>query len=102
MRSHRGVDTLMVHAGDPEPRILGAISMPIFQSATFELPVPGGPPDVHYLRNSNTPNHQALERKLAALENGESALVAASGMAAISTTLLTVLSAGDHVLAQDG
>jgi len=38
---------------------------------------------------------------VAALENAEAALVAASGMAAITTTLLTVLSAGDHLLAQD-
>jgi cystathionine beta-lyase/cystathionine gamma-synthase len=50
---------------------------------------------------NNSPNHQALHEKLAALENAQSALVAASGMAAITTTLLTVLSAGDHLLAQD-
>ena len=43
---------------------------------------------------------QRLHAKLAALEGSEDALIAASGMAAISTTLLTVLSAGDHVLAQ--
>jgi cystathionine beta-lyase/cystathionine gamma-synthase len=41
-----------------------------------------------------------LHTKLAALEGAEEALIAASGMASISTTLLTVLSAGDHLLAQ--
>jgi cystathionine beta-lyase/cystathionine gamma-synthase len=56
---------------------------------------------IRYLRLNNSPNHLALHRKLAALENAEAALVAASGMAAISTTLLTFLSAGDHLLAQD-
>ena len=47
------------------------------------------------------PNHTALHEKLAALENGEAGLVTASGMAAISTALLAVLSSGDHLLAQD-
>jgi len=57
--------------------------------------------DITYIRLNNTPNAQALADKLASLENAESALVTASGMAAISTSLLTVLSAGDHLLAQD-
>jgi cystathionine beta-lyase/cystathionine gamma-synthase len=50
---------------------------------------------------NNTPNHLVLHDKLAALENAERGLVAASGMAAISATLLTVLSSGDHVLCQN-
>jgi cystathionine beta-lyase/cystathionine gamma-synthase len=50
---------------------------------------------------NNSPNHLALHRKLAALENAEAGLVAASGMAAITTSLLTILSAGDHLLAQN-
>jgi cystathionine beta-lyase/cystathionine gamma-synthase len=56
--------------------------------------------DLGYIRLNNTPNHKALHAKLAVLEGAEAALVAASGMAAISTTLFTVLSAGDHLLAQ--
>jgi cystathionine beta-lyase/cystathionine gamma-synthase len=50
---------------------------------------------------NNTPNHIVLHEKLASLENGEAALVTASGMAAISTVLLAVLISGDHLLAQD-
>src|SRR5208283_2123075 len=46
-------------------------------------------------------NHIALHEKLSALENAEAALVMASGMAAISTTLLSILSSGDHLLSQD-
>ncbi len=57
--------------------------------------------DLKYIRLNNTPNHRALAEKLAALENAEDALVTASGMAAITTTLLTLLSTGDHLLAQD-
>ncbi|HKF98314.1 MAG TPA: aminotransferase class I/II-fold pyridoxal phosphate-dependent enzyme, partial [Steroidobacteraceae bacterium] len=58
--------------------------------------------DIRYLRINNTPSQVALHAKLAALEGGETALVMASGMAAISTTLLTVLSPGEHLLAQSG
>lgn len=97
----RRLETKLIHAGEPEPRILGAVSMPIFQSAMFEYAGETSYDDLRYIRLNNTPNHDALHRKLAALENGEAALVTASGMAAISTTLLTVLSAGDHLLAQD-
>jgi len=95
------LDTRIVHAGEPRPRILGAVSIPIFQSAMYEY---GGEADYHdlkYIRLNNTPNHAALHAKLADLESAEAALVTASGMAAISTALLTVLDAGDHALVQD-
>ncbi|MGH9458328.1 MAG: trans-sulfuration enzyme family protein [Thermoanaerobaculia bacterium] len=94
------IDTKAVHAGEPDPRPGGAIAMPIFQSSTFETTDVQSYHDVRYARLSNTPNHLALHAKLAALENAEAALVTASGMAAIATTLLTVLHAGDHVLFQ--
>ena len=97
---HR-LETKLVHAGEPEPRIEGAVAMPIFQSATFEY---GGGGDYHnlrYIRLNNTPNHTALHKKLSALENAEDAIVTSSGMSAISTALLAVLSAGDHLLVQD-
>jgi cystathionine beta-lyase/cystathionine gamma-synthase len=94
------IETQLVHAGDPRPRIDGAVEMPIFQSATFEYRGEARYDDVRYLRLNNTPNHLALHAKLAALEGAEAALVSASGMSAISTTLLTVLACGDHLLAQ--
>jgi len=75
--------------------------MPIFQTAMFEYAGETSYHDLKYIRLNNTPNHIALHEKLAAIEKAEAALVAASGMAAISTALLSVLSAGDHLLAQD-
>jgi len=75
--------------------------MPIFQSAMFEYKGEMSYHDLKYIRLNNTPNHTALHEKLAALENGEAGLVTASGMAAISTALLAILSSGDHLLAQD-
>jgi cystathionine beta-lyase/cystathionine gamma-synthase len=100
-KNYTRIETKLIHAGEPEPRIRGSVGMPIFQSATFEYGGEASYHDVRYIRLNNTPNHTALHEKLAALENAESAIVTASGMAAISTALLTVLSAGDHLLAQD-
>src|SRR4029453_17095264 len=101
MKTYKRIETKLIHSGEPEPRILGAVSLPIFQSAMFEYTGEESYHDIRYIRMNNSPNHVALHQKLAALENAEAGLVAASGMAAITTTLLTVLSAGDHLLAQD-
>ena len=101
MHSSRRIATKAIHAGEPEPRIFGSVTVPIFQSAMFETAGGEGYHDIKYIRLNNTPNHQALHAKLAALENAEAALVAASGMAAISSALLAVLSVGDHLLIQD-
>ena len=104
MTRSKNLTTLAVHAGEPRPRIGGAVSLPVFQSATYEEQ-PADARDYHavrYMRLSNTPNHLAVQAKLAALEGGEAALVTASGMAAITTALLSVLKRGDHVLAQSG
>jgi len=100
-KTNREIDTKLIHAGEPNPLIQGAVSIPIFQSSTFEYAGQESYHDLRYIRLNNTPNHVALHEKLAALENGEAAVVSGSGMAAISTTLLTLLSAGDHFLAQD-
>lgn len=95
------LETRIVHAGEPVPRILGAVEMPIFQSAMFEYAGETDYHDLKYIRLNNTPNHTALHAKLASLENAEAALVTSSGMAAITTTLFAFLSAGDHLLAQN-
>lgn len=95
------LETRIVHAGEPVPRILGAVEMPIFQSAMFEYAGETDYHDLKYIRLNNTPNHTALHAKLASLENAEAALVTASGMAAITTTLLAFLKTGDHLLAQN-
>jgi len=99
--SVRHIETTLIHAGEPKPRIMGAVSLPIFQSSTFEYGGQDSYHDIKYIRLNNTPNHIALHQKLAALENAEAAIVTASGMAAITTTLLTILGSGDHFLAQD-
>jgi cystathionine beta-lyase/cystathionine gamma-synthase len=94
------LETKLIHSGEPRPRIHGAVSMPIFQSANFEYADETDYHSLRYIRLNNTPNHDVVHQKLAAAENAEAALVTASGMAAISSTLLTMLSAGDHLLVQ--
>jgi cystathionine beta-lyase/cystathionine gamma-synthase len=101
VKTNQQIDTKLIHAGEPKPLIHGAVSIPIFQSSTFEYAGQESYHDLRYIRLNNTPNHVALHEKLAALENGEAAVVCASGMAAISTTLFALLSTGDHFLAQD-
>jgi cystathionine beta-lyase/cystathionine gamma-synthase len=101
IKSYKHLETKLIHAGEPDPLINGAVSMPIFQSVMFEYTGETSYHDLRYIRLNNTPNHVALHQKLAALENAEAALVTASGMAAISTSLLTILSSGDHLLAQE-
>ena len=95
-------DTLLVHAGEPRPRDGGAVAMPIYQSSTFEETEGRDYHDIRYARLSNTPSHEALHGKLAALEGAEAALATASGMAAVSAAFLSTLRSGDHLLAQEG
>ena len=98
---YKSIETKLIKAGEIEPKILGAVSLPVFQSSTFVYGGEDNYHDVRYIRLNNTPNHHVLHEKLAAIENAEAAIVAASGMAAISTTLLTFLEKGDHLLVQD-
>jgi cystathionine beta-lyase/cystathionine gamma-synthase len=95
------LDTQIIHAGEPVPRICGAATPPIFQTTVFQHGGGGDYHDIPYPRLSNLPNHRILHEKLAALEGAEEALVTSSGMAAISSTLLAVAGRGGHVLVQD-
>ncbi len=97
----KNIATEVIHAGEPHPRVGGAVCLPIFQSAMYETGTATSYHDIQYIRLNNTPNHIAVQDKLAAIENAEAAVVTASGMAAISTALLAVLRAGDHALFQN-
>src|SRR4051812_29846505 len=94
-------DTTAVHGGEPRPGIERAVTLPIFQSSTFEY---SGETDydlLRYIRLNNTPNHIALGDKLAELEGAEAAVVTASGMAAITSALLALVEPGGHVISQE-
>ena len=95
------IQTQLIHAGEETKAHEGAVALPVFQSATFEHRGDTPYDEIKYARLNNTPNHRVLHEKLARIAGGEAALVAASGMAAITTALLTVLKKGDHLLAQN-
>jgi cystathionine beta-lyase/cystathionine gamma-synthase len=101
MSDEPSLSTRLVHAGEPRPRLGGAAVVPIFQSTVFEEQEKASYDDIRYPRLNNTPNHVVLGEKLASLEGGEAGLVTGSGMAAITTTLLSVLQGGGHLLVQD-
>lgn len=93
----KGLNTICTHVGGVEDKqFKGAVS-PLFMSSSYAFQ------DVdikRYPRYFNTPNQEALSKKIATLENTESALIFGSGMAAISTAILAFLQAGDHIVVQ--
>lgn len=74
----------------------GAVSFPIFQTATFARPSVGNSTGYDYSRLQN-PTREHLEKIVAALENGVGALAFSSGMAAIAT-LMELFQPGDHLV----
>ncbi len=91
-------NTICTHAGElKDEQFKGAVS-PIYLSSSYEFM------DVdtkRYPRYFNTPNQEALSKKIAALEHTQAAMIFSSGMAAISNVLLTFLKSGDHIVLQN-
>lgn len=98
MTKHKaGINTICTHYGELEDtQFKGAIS-PLYMSSSYAYE---GVETKRYPRYFNTPNQEALAIKIAALEHAEAGLIFGSGMAAISTSLLAFLKAGDHVVLQ--
>lgn len=92
------VGTLCIHAGTHLDPATGGACSPIYTSTAYAFPNPANANI--YPRYFNTTNQRVINRKLAALEQGEDALVFGSGMAAITTLLLTHLGPGDHAVFQ--
>jgi cystathionine gamma-synthase/cystathionine gamma-lyase/cystathionine beta-lyase len=95
------LDTLAVHGGERRPGPEGSVVFPIYQGTVFSVEPGTGYHDIRYIRLNSTPSQVYLHDKIAALEGAEAALATASGMAALTTVLHTVLKAGDHLLASD-
>lgn len=98
--------TTAVHAGEDPRNHLGSLSVPVYQTALHVFPDAeeghliheGHKPGFFYGRMGN-PTQSALENALCQLEAGEAALALASGMAAISNTVLSIVEPGDHIVA---
>ncbi|GIW99984.1 MAG: cystathionine gamma-synthase [Pirellulaceae bacterium] len=100
-----GFSTLSVHGGEARSKPLDAITDPIVCSSTYTFPDTQSVIDFieqkqqreEYGRYGN-PNERVVERKLAALEGGQEAIVFSSGMAAIVGLLMAKLNAGDEIV----
>jgi cystathionine beta-lyase/cystathionine gamma-synthase len=91
-------ETLAIHDGQaPEPRT-GAVSVPVYQTSTYEQDAIGHPRLGYDYSRSINPTRQALESALALVENGKYGLAFASGVAA-TVAALQVLKPGDQILA---
>jgi cystathionine beta-lyase/cystathionine gamma-synthase len=93
-------DSRAIHGEGPvRPRRPGTpVVPPLVRSATYLGGGPDDPEELWYARYGNTPNQIQVARKMALLEGAEDGLVVASGMAAISLTLLALTRVGDHVV----
>ena len=93
--------TKCVHEGEIKDTMYQGIVSPLFMSTTY--PWYGGEDAEKkpYPRYFNTPNQEFLSKKIAALENGEKALIFSSGMAAISTSIMANVKTGDHIIFQE-
>jgi cystathionine beta-lyase len=97
-------ETEAVRGGTSLHKKNGPLVTPIFQSSTFEVTdseeqVRAADTDRYYTRYGN-PTHTVVENALAELEGAEAALLFSSGMAAITTSILALVKAGDHIVAQ--
>lgn len=100
--------TNALHAGHDVTAHGGTRAVPIYQSTSFVFEDADHAADLFSLAKPgyiytrlNNPTNDILEQRLAALEGGIAAVVTASGMAAISTSLLTLLKSGDHIVASN-
>ena len=105
MKKHKHhPETEAVRGGTDLHRKNGPLATPIYQTSTFEVTdseqqVRATSTDMFYTRYGN-PTHTVAEKSIADLEGADAALLFASGMGAITTSLLALLKSGDHVIAQ--
>jgi cystathionine beta-lyase/cystathionine gamma-synthase len=108
----RGFASRAIHAGERPDPVTHAHNPPIFATSTFAFDTAAEKedavdrslawePGVYFYSRTGNPTNRALEEKVASIEGAEDAVVAASGMAAVSATLFAHLGAGDHLVAGD-
>lgn len=95
---HPHKETLCVHGGTYHDAATRGVNTPIFTSSSFEYL---DREDCPYPRYFNTPNQEAVVRKVCALEGAEDGVLFSSGNAAMSSTVLAFAGAGDHVVMLD-
>ncbi len=97
-------ETEAIHGGENLDKRNAPLAQPIYQTSTFQVTdsdeqVRATHTDMFYTRYGN-PTHTAAEKRIAELESAETALLFASGMNAITTSIFALVKAGDHIVAQ--
>ncbi len=90
--------TIAIHKGTLRDSRTGGVNTPIYTSSAYDYI---NKDDTFYPRYFNTPNQDAVAKKIAAFEHAQAGLVFSSGMGAISTSILSYAGAGDHVVMLD-
>ena len=104
----KSLATRSIHAGEPRKKYADSLTTPIIQTSTFvfqdsrhiEDCTKNGKEHFEYGRYGN-PTAQIAERRLANLEGAEDCIVFSSGMSAITTTILSLVQSGDHIVITD-
>lgn len=106
--SEKSFSTLTVHAGEDLTENHGAVSVPIYNTSVFAFSdadtgaaIHNHQKDGYFYGRLGNPTQTALEKAMRELEKGEDALAFASGMAAVSAAVLTLVKSGDHIVAPD-
>lgn len=93
-----GINTICTHTGAIEDTTFGGATSPMYLSTSYEFLNQN---IKRYPRYFNTPNQEGLAQKIAVIEQAEAGLIFSSGMAAISSVMLTYLKSGDHAIIQN-
>jgi methionine-gamma-lyase len=108
MKSDKSIFTKVVHAGEDLTQNHGAVSVPIYNASLFAFENADEGAAIHNFEKEGyfygklgNPTQNALEDTIAELENGESAITFASGMAATSSAILALVKTGDHIVAPE-
>jgi cystathionine gamma-lyase/cystathionine beta-lyase/cystathionine gamma-lyase/homocysteine desulfhydrase len=95
-----GFSTKAIHAGNEPDPTTGSVTVPIYQTSTYQQEGLGRPRGGYEYARTQNPTRLAVERNIAALEGARFGYAFASGMAAIDTTL-RLIKAGEHVVVSD-
>jgi len=108
MKNKYRFSTLTIHAGEDKASPFGAVTTPIFQTSTFAfkntaevLQCQEGDSSKYLYTRYGNPTLKVVEEKMSVLEGGEASLVVSSGMAAVSTIALTLVSSGEEIISTE-
>ncbi|MGM8366516.1 methionine gamma-lyase [Virgibacillus sp. W0181] len=108
-KDNKRFETTVIHEGYDAKNMHGSISTPIFQTSTYEFESAqqgerrfAGEEEGYVYSRIGNPTVSVLEKRIAALENGERGLAFSSGMGAISAIIIALTKANDHILCSSG